>query len=78
VRFGIELRDDGYNIFALGPVGVGRRFLVKHLLRETSGKRPTPPDLCYVNPAGNGSCAARYGNWTGRWLRWPSARSSTT
>jgi predicted ATP-dependent protease len=49
VAFGVELPGDGYNIFALGPEGVGRRFLVEHHLKAAAAGRPKSPDVCYVN-----------------------------
>jgi lon-related putative ATP-dependent protease len=49
IQFGVELRGDGYNIFALGPEGFGRRFLVEHYLKAAASQRPKPPDICYVN-----------------------------
>jgi lon-related putative ATP-dependent protease len=49
VRFGLGIERDGYNIFALGPPGTGKQFLVEHFLREQASKRGIPPDLCYVN-----------------------------
>jgi lon-related putative ATP-dependent protease len=49
VRFGIGIEREGYNIFALGPAGSGKHFVVEHFLRERASTRPIPPDLCYVN-----------------------------
>lgn len=49
IAFGVELRADGYNIFALGPEGVGRRFLVENHLRSVASGLPKPPDVCYIN-----------------------------
>lgn len=49
IAFGVELPGDGYNIFALGPEGVGRRFLIENYLKSAAAGRPKPPDLCYVN-----------------------------
>ena len=49
VRFGIGIERDGYNIFALGPAGSGKHFIVEHFLTERASTRPVPPDLCYVN-----------------------------
>ena len=49
VQFGIGIDREGYNIFALGPAGTGKHFLVEHFLRERAATRPVPPDLCYVN-----------------------------
>jgi lon-related putative ATP-dependent protease len=53
LAFGVELRGDDYNIFALGPEGVGRRFLVEHYLKKTARERPKPPDVCYINNLGD-------------------------
>jgi lon-related putative ATP-dependent protease len=49
LEFGIRMQSDGYNVFALGPSGTGRRDLVKHRLEEAAAKEDTPPDWCYVN-----------------------------
>ena len=46
---GVELRGEGYNIFALGPEGFGRRFLVEHHLNAAAASRAKPSDICYVN-----------------------------
>ncbi|MEF8817142.1 MAG: ATP-binding protein [Salinibacter sp.] len=47
--FGMSIDAEGYNVFALGPTGTGRRELVQHLLEEQAAGEETPPDLCYVN-----------------------------
>ena len=49
VRFAVGMPHAGYNIFALGPPGTGRQFVVRHFLQEEAARRPVPPDLCYVN-----------------------------
>ena len=49
VRFGINIRNSGYNIFALGPPGLGKHSLVTQLLAEPADHQPTPSDWCYVN-----------------------------
>ena len=49
LRFGIGIERDGYNVFALGPVGSGKHFLVERLLLERASARSVAPDLCYVN-----------------------------
>ena len=49
VRFGIDIRQDGYNIFALGAPGVGKRTVVlQYLMRRVAGE-PPPLDWCYIN-----------------------------
>lgn len=47
--FGVNIDADGYNVFALGPEGTGRRELVRHLLEEEAADEETPPDWCYVD-----------------------------
>ncbi|MFB6232091.1 MAG: Lon protease family protein [Salinibacter sp.] len=47
--FGMNIDAEGYNVFALGPAGTGRRELVQHLLEEEAAAEETPPDWCYVN-----------------------------
>jgi lon-related putative ATP-dependent protease len=49
LEFGISIDTDGYNVFALGPSGTGRRQVVEHLLEERAGGEETPSDWCYVN-----------------------------
>jgi predicted ATP-dependent protease len=49
LEFGMNIEGDGYNVFALGPSGTGRRELVQHLLEEQAADETTPPDWCYVN-----------------------------
>ena len=49
VQFGIGIDRGGFNVFALGPQGTGKHFLVEHFLKERASTRPVPPDLCYVN-----------------------------
>jgi len=47
--FGVNIEADGYNVFAVGPTGTGRRELVQHLLEDEAADEETPPDWCYVN-----------------------------
>ena len=49
VRFGITIRREGYNLYVLGPPGVGKRTIVKSFLEQKSADEPQPDDWCYVN-----------------------------
>ena len=49
VRFGITIRREGYNLYVLGPPGVGKRTIVQAFLEQKSADEPTPDDWCYVN-----------------------------
>jgi lon-related putative ATP-dependent protease len=49
VRFGIGIQRDGYNLFALGPSGTGKRTTISHFLQVRAADEPIPSDWCYVN-----------------------------
>ncbi|HJV80467.1 Lon protease family protein [Noviherbaspirillum sp.] len=49
VRFGAGIRHEGYNIFALGPSGLGKRTMVHRYLEKKASSEPGPDDWCYVN-----------------------------
>ncbi len=49
IEFAVGMKDEGYNLFALGPPGTGKQFIIEHFLGEQAAKRPVPPDLCYIN-----------------------------
>jgi len=48
IAFALSVRSDGYNLFALGPSGTGRRRLLTQLLEAEAAEREAPPDLCYI------------------------------
>lgn len=49
VEAGIGLPYSGYNIFAVGTAGLGKRTMIKRLLQQHAKNMPTPPDWVYVN-----------------------------
>jgi len=49
LQFGIDISQEGYNIFALGQEGTGKHDLVRKLLEEKAVSREVPSDFCYVN-----------------------------
>jgi lon-related putative ATP-dependent protease len=49
VRFGTGMRSGGYNIYALGPSGTGKRSLVTKHFQAAASEETTPPDWCYVH-----------------------------
>jgi lon-related putative ATP-dependent protease len=48
IAFGIGIREEGYNLFAMGPEGVGRRTIARRFLDRSAGAGPVPRDWCYV------------------------------
>ena len=47
--FGIGIKSSGYNLYAMGPSGIGKRALLKKVLTKNALKLPAPSDWCYVN-----------------------------
>ena len=45
---GLQVEQDGYNIFMSGITGTGRTTYAKRLARKKSDEEPTPEDICYV------------------------------
>ncbi len=48
IEFGVGIRREGYNLFAMGPEGVGRHTLVRRYLEAQAHAMPPPEDWCYV------------------------------
>jgi predicted ATP-dependent protease len=48
IELGIGMRREGYNLFAMGPEGLGRHTLVRTRLETQAAALPTPSDWCYV------------------------------
>ncbi len=48
-RFGVGIKQLGYNIYALGAPGLGKRFLIRNIFEEQAEDEPVPLDWCYVN-----------------------------
>jgi predicted ATP-dependent protease len=68
VAFGVDISRAGFNMFAFGQPGTGKRSFLRQYLEARAAGRPTPSDLCYVHnfdderrpilvrlPAGRGS-----------------------
>lgn len=49
VQFGTGMHHEGYNLFVVGPPGVGKHSLVTQFLNEAGRSQETPSDWCYVN-----------------------------
>ncbi|MHB1216858.1 MAG: Lon protease family protein [Alphaproteobacteria bacterium] len=49
IRFGIGMVQDGYNMFALGPDGIGKHRMVRQFLERQAATEPVPADWCYVH-----------------------------
>ena len=49
LRFGLAIREDGFNIYVAGRAGTGRIRAIERFLKEVAAPQPTPSDSCYVN-----------------------------
>lgn len=56
IRFAIGMRHRGYNLFALGPEGTGRRSLVMQYLTQEAAQQPVPNDWVYVHGFDENHC----------------------
>ncbi len=48
IQFGVGMERDGYNLYAMGPEGIGRHSIVRRYLEQRAPQRATPSDWCYV------------------------------
>lgn len=49
VQFGAGVQHDGYNLFVLGPSGMGKRSMVRQILEKKAKNEQGHADWCYVN-----------------------------
>lgn len=49
LEFGLGIAQDGFNIFALGPVGLGKTVAIRELISRAAPTPPVPDDWCYVH-----------------------------
>lgn len=49
IQFGTSIDKEGFNLFVLGPPGLGKGTAVRSYLEEKSRSQPAPSDWVYVN-----------------------------
>jgi lon-related putative ATP-dependent protease len=49
IRFGLGMSSEGYNLYVLGPPGVGKFTAVNQYLQDMAQRGPVPTDWCYGN-----------------------------
>ena len=49
LKFGLGIKDHGFNIYVAGYPGTGRKTAVKSFVEEQARVQPVPSDWCYVN-----------------------------
>ena len=48
LHFGAGMASSGFNLFVLGPNGIGKHTVVHRFLEERAAEEAVPPDYCYV------------------------------
>jgi predicted ATP-dependent protease len=49
LKFGLGIKDKGFNVYVAGYPGTGRTTAAKNFLETTAKTQSVPPDWCYVN-----------------------------
>jgi len=49
IQFGVGVRREGYNLYVMGPPGVGKHAIVRRVLEQRAAGAPGPADWVYVN-----------------------------
>ena len=49
LHFGVEIQQEGYNLYVLGPTGLGKHTVVNEYLKEQAVHKPPAFDWVYVN-----------------------------
>jgi lon-related putative ATP-dependent protease len=53
LKFGLGIKDSGFNIYVAGYPGTGRKTAVRSFVEEQARVQPVPSDWCYVNNFAN-------------------------
>jgi lon-related putative ATP-dependent protease len=53
LKFGLGIKERGFNIYVAGLPGTGRKTAVKNFLEQLARTQPVPSDWCYVNNFSN-------------------------
>lgn len=53
IKFGAGIAREGFNLFLLGPAGMGKFSTVRDFLQKKAAAEPTPDEWCYVNNFSN-------------------------
>jgi lon-related putative ATP-dependent protease len=49
LHFGIGIQQQGYNLYVLGPTGLGKHTVVREYLQERAAGKAAASDWCYIN-----------------------------
>lgn len=48
IKFGMGMKEPGYNVFIAGPAKAGLTYIAKTFIEDQAKQQETPPDWCYV------------------------------
>ena len=48
IKFGMGMKEYGYNIYIAGPTKAGLTYIAKTFIKDQAKEEPIPPDWCYV------------------------------
>ncbi|KAF0220360.1 MAG: peptidase S16 lon domain-containing [Geobacteraceae bacterium] len=48
IEFGLDIKDNGFNLYVSGETGTGRNSSIRNLLKKRAKGEPHPHDWCYV------------------------------
>ncbi len=48
MQFGMAIEEKGFNIYAMGPAGIGKKSLMHQFFQERAKEQEPPSDWCYV------------------------------
>jgi len=49
IHFALGIGSGGFNVYAMGPAGLGKHEIVRRILDESARTKETPSDWCYVH-----------------------------
>ena len=49
IHFALGIGSEGFNVYAMGPAGLGKHEIVRRILDESAKSKETPSDWCYVH-----------------------------
>jgi len=56
IKFGLQMKEKGYNIYICGSTGTGRTTFAQEYAKKIAETETIPPDLCYVYNFENPKC----------------------
>jgi len=49
IKFGVGIKQEGYNLYVMGPAGTGKHTIIRQFLTQIAATEANASDWCYVN-----------------------------